>query len=318
MRPSTTMWLESGPGTVWKRRIRRPRPHGEPKLTVSHCRSSLGRVVHRSDSRAPPVVGGSTDRVQGPFTISGPGLHLASLPSDPGTDPCLATGRRGPRRTTHRAEGHQAVKLSRSGRLTGVALVGTLALAACGSDNNTGSTASLRQRGVDRGSATSSIDCADGTLNASGSTAQANAMTQWIKDYQSACSGATVNYNGVGSGQGVTDFLNGQTAFGRLRLGAQPGQGRAGQGQRPVQDRPGRRPADGRRARSPSSTTSSGRRQADHDAVRPGQDLQRQDHQVERPGDRRDQQRRDPAVRRRSPPSTARTPPAPRTTSPST
>ena len=38
-------------------------------------------------------------------------------------------------------------------------------------------------------------------------------MTEWIKDYQTACSGATVNYNGVGSGQGVTDFTNAQTSM---------------------------------------------------------------------------------------------------------
>ena len=52
--------------------------------------------------------------------------------------------------------------------------------------------------------------------------------------------------------------------------------------------------------------------------VRARQDLRRQDHQVERPGDRRAQQRREAAGRRRSDRSTARTPRARRTTSPST
>jgi phosphate transport system substrate-binding protein len=101
------------------------------------------------------------------------------------------------------------VRLSRSARLAGAALAGTLALAACGSDNNSGSTGS----GSASGSATSSINCAKGTLNASGSTAQANAMTQWRKDFQTACPDATINYGGVGSGQGITDFINGQTSF---------------------------------------------------------------------------------------------------------
>ncbi len=104
------------------------------------------------------------------------------------------------------------MNFSRSGRLTGVALVGTLALAGCGSDSNSGSTTTSSSGGSS--SAASSIDCAKGTLNASGSSAQANAMTQWIKDYQTACAGATVNYGSVGSGQGVTDFINGQTSVG--------------------------------------------------------------------------------------------------------
>jgi phosphate transport system substrate-binding protein len=38
-------------------------------------------------------------------------------------------------------------------------------------------------------------------------------MTQWIKDYQTKCSGATVTYGGGGSGQGVTDFTNKQVDF---------------------------------------------------------------------------------------------------------
>jgi phosphate transport system substrate-binding protein len=103
-----------------------------------------------------------------------------------------------------------AVKLSRTGRLAGAALAGTLAMSACGSDNNTSSTSSSAE-----GSSTAagSIACEKGTLNSSGSTAQANALSQWIKDYQTACSGATINYGGGGSGQGITDFVNGQTAF---------------------------------------------------------------------------------------------------------
>lgn len=38
-------------------------------------------------------------------------------------------------------------------------------------------------------------------------------MTQWIKDYQTKCSGATITYGGGGSGQGVTDFTNKQVDF---------------------------------------------------------------------------------------------------------
>jgi phosphate transport system substrate-binding protein len=110
------------------------------------------------------------------------------------------------------------VKLSRQARLLGVAVAGTLALAACGSDNNTATPSSS-------GSAGSGVDCATGTLNASGSSAQANAMSQWIKDYQTACSGATINYGSVGSGQGVTDFLNGQTSIGGSDSALNPDKG---------------------------------------------------------------------------------------------
>ena len=38
-------------------------------------------------------------------------------------------------------------------------------------------------------------------------------MTQWIKDYQTQCSGANISYGGGGSGQGVTDFTAGQVDF---------------------------------------------------------------------------------------------------------
>lgn len=101
------------------------------------------------------------------------------------------------------------MKLSRSGRLAGAAVVSALALTSCGSDNNTPASTSSAAPG----SPSAAISCAKGTLNSSGSTAQANAMDQWRKDYQSACSGATINYGGGGSGQGITDFTNAQTAF---------------------------------------------------------------------------------------------------------
>lgn len=103
----------------------------------------------------------------------------------------------------------RAVKINRYGQLASVALVGTLALAACGSNSNAGSTSSASGSASGSGS----ISCASGKLKASGSTAQANAMTDWINAYQTACSGATIEYQGVGSGAGVTDFINKQTDF---------------------------------------------------------------------------------------------------------
>jgi phosphate transport system substrate-binding protein len=103
------------------------------------------------------------------------------------------------------------VKLSRSGRAVGVALAGALALAACGSDNTTPAASSTS--GSASGSATSG-PAVTGTLNGEGSTAQKNAITQVIADFQTANSGATVNYNATGSGAGIKQFNGGQVDFG--------------------------------------------------------------------------------------------------------
>ncbi|MDQ0787825.1 phosphate transport system substrate-binding protein [Streptomyces sp. B3I7] len=108
------------------------------------------------------------------------------------------------------------VKLQRKNRLRAlslgvVAVSGALALTACGSDD-TGSTGN-----GDASSAAnaSSIKCDDakGQLQASGSSAQKNAVDAWVKQYIQACKGVQINYNPSGSGAGVTAFLGGQTAF---------------------------------------------------------------------------------------------------------
>jgi phosphate transport system substrate-binding protein len=101
----------------------------------------------------------------------------------------------------------------------GVAAVsGTLVLAGCGgSDNNSGSKPSSSASSSASSTTASdagSISCqGKGQLLASGSTAQQNAIALWTKNYQQACSGTTINYKGVGSGAGITEFLQGSTAF---------------------------------------------------------------------------------------------------------
>jgi phosphate transport system substrate-binding protein len=100
------------------------------------------------------------------------------------------------------------VKLSRHGSLACLALAATLALSACGSDN----TDEPSGGGASTG-AGSSIDCGSGTLNAQGSSAQKNAMDEWIKNYQEKCSGVTINYEASGSGAGVTAFTSGTADF---------------------------------------------------------------------------------------------------------
>jgi phosphate transport system substrate-binding protein len=51
------------------------------------------------------------------------------------------------------------------------------------------------------------------TINASGSTAQANAMKSFVSAYSKSCPGHTLNYTPNGSGQGVSDFVAGKTDF---------------------------------------------------------------------------------------------------------
>jgi phosphate transport system substrate-binding protein len=101
------------------------------------------------------------------------------------------------------------VKFQRYGAVAGVAVAAALALSACGSNNNSSST-STSSAGSTGSSATS---CPSGTLNAAGSTAQANAISQFTKDYQTKCTGVTVNYNASGSGAGVTAFIQKQADF---------------------------------------------------------------------------------------------------------
>ncbi|WP_130490941.1 phosphate ABC transporter substrate-binding protein PstS [Motilibacter rhizosphaerae] len=111
----------------------------------------------------------------------------------------------------------------RYGRASAVAVVGMLALAACGSDNNSSSSSSAGTGGSSSGAAASggassaaggaAAACAKGTVNAEGSSAQANAMSAWIKAYQGQCSGVTINYNPTGSGAGVTAFNAGREPF---------------------------------------------------------------------------------------------------------
>ncbi|MDQ1536079.1 MAG: phosphate transport system substrate-binding protein, partial [Actinomycetota bacterium] len=89
--------------------------------------------------------------------------------------------------------------------VTGVALVGTFALAGCGSDNNASTSSSASK---------TSVSCPPkGTVNGEGSSAQKNAIEQAITDFQTSCAGATVNYNPTGSGAGIKQFTAGQVDF---------------------------------------------------------------------------------------------------------
>lgn len=92
------------------------------------------------------------------------------------------------------------MKVSKPVKIVGVGVAGVLALAACGSSSSSGSNPD-------------NINCTTGTIKASGSTAQKNAMSEWINTYQTACANATIEYQANGSGAGIIDFNNNQTAF---------------------------------------------------------------------------------------------------------
>jgi phosphate transport system substrate-binding protein len=86
-----------------------------------------------------------------------------------------------------------------------MAAAGSLLLSACGSDNS----------GTGAASSASSVQCGGKqALKASGSSAQANAMTRFVAAYEAACPGQTLNYTSNGSGAGVSEFLGKQTDFG--------------------------------------------------------------------------------------------------------
>ena len=89
--------------------------------------------------------------------------------------------------------------------VAGIALTATFALTACGSDNTDSPAAG--------GASEAASSCAAGDLTAQGSSAQKNAMDEWIKTYQGQCSGAKIGYEGTGSGAGIEAFIAGTADF---------------------------------------------------------------------------------------------------------
>ncbi|MGH3772606.1 MAG: phosphate ABC transporter substrate-binding protein PstS [Pseudonocardiaceae bacterium] len=85
-----------------------------------------------------------------------------------------------------------------------------LLLSACGSDTGGGTGPPVTNPNNPTGAA---IACSSGSLTAAGSTAQQNAVSQWVKDYSNTCSGANINYGGGGSGQGVQQFTDAKIDF---------------------------------------------------------------------------------------------------------
>jgi phosphate transport system substrate-binding protein len=101
------------------------------------------------------------------------------------------------------------LKPNRFGAALSVLATGALILSGC-SDNQASNAAG--------GSATTGakpVNCGGTkTLKASGSTAQENAMTRFVKAFEQACPGQTLNYTSNGSGAGISEFTSNQTDFG--------------------------------------------------------------------------------------------------------
>jgi phosphate transport system substrate-binding protein len=103
------------------------------------------------------------------------------------------------------------VSVSRISALGAIALTGALALSACASENN-GSSSSDGTSAAG-GAATAAADCFSGDLKGEGSTAQKNAIDEAIKQFQSKCSDANVDYQATGSGAGIKQFTAKQVDF---------------------------------------------------------------------------------------------------------
>jgi phosphate transport system substrate-binding protein len=104
---------------------------------------------------------------------------------------------------------------ARVAKLAAVLALGTLSLAACGSDPTTSAQPGSGTSASEGGSAAaSSLACPAGSLNAEGSSAQGNAITEVIAAYNAECGDkATIEYNPTGSGAGIKSFYNGLVDF---------------------------------------------------------------------------------------------------------
>ncbi|BBZ48112.1 phosphate ABC transporter substrate-binding protein PstS [Mycobacterium parmense] len=106
------------------------------------------------------------------------------------------------------------MKLNRFGAALSIFATGALILSGCGSDNNNASGGSAAS-GSSSAAASGNVSCGGKkALKASGSTAQANAMTRFVNAFEQACPGQTLNYTANGSGAGISEFTGNQTDFG--------------------------------------------------------------------------------------------------------
>ncbi|MBO0863947.1 MAG: phosphate ABC transporter substrate-binding protein PstS [Mycobacterium sp.] len=109
------------------------------------------------------------------------------------------------------------MKVNRSGTALCLLAAGALVLSACGSNTNTSSGASAP------------VNCGGKKeLKAAGSTAQENAIEQFVYAYIHACPGHGLDYNANGSGAGVQQFVSNETDFAGSDVPLNPSKGEPG------------------------------------------------------------------------------------------
>ncbi|WP_077086058.1 phosphate ABC transporter substrate-binding protein PstS [Mycobacterium rhizamassiliense] len=95
------------------------------------------------------------------------------------------------------------MRFARSSAALGLLAASALLLSGCGGHGNNSAPSSAKPAPVNCGGKK--------VLRASGSTAQENAMEQFVYAYVRACSGYTLDYNANGSGSGVEEFSSNVT-----------------------------------------------------------------------------------------------------------
>ena len=114
------------------------------------------------------------------------------------------------------------MRLNRFSAVLCVLATSALVLSGCSSDNNA--------RSAPTSASSGNVSCGGKTtLKASGSTAQANAMTRFVNAFEQACKGQTLNYTANGSGDGISEFKGNQTDFGGSDLTLVPSEYAAAQ-----------------------------------------------------------------------------------------
>lgn len=100
------------------------------------------------------------------------------------------------------------LKLNRFNAALGILVTGVLLLSACGGHNNASG------GGASTGAVPVKVTCGGKqVLKASGSTAQKNAMSEFVKNFAGACPGQSLDYTADGSSAGINDFLSNKSDF---------------------------------------------------------------------------------------------------------